>query len=84
MGFASRVIRRHKNNYPEWSEQGRENARRSKIRKRVEHVFGFMTNSMNQMVIRTIVITRAKTKICLMNLVYNFCRFEQIERLGVA
>jgi IS5 family transposase len=84
LGFASRVIRRHKNHYPEWSEQGRENARRSKIRKRVEHVFGFMTNSMNQMVIRTIGITRAKTKICLMNLVYNLCRFEQIERLGVA
>lgn len=82
-GYISRLIRRNKSHFPEWSEQSRENSRRAKIRKRVEHVFGFMENSMNRMYIRTIGLTRARAKITLMNLVYNFCRFEQLERLGV-
>ena len=82
--MVSKIIHRCQSHYPEGSNQDRENKRRAKIRKRVEHVFGFMENSMNRMFIRTIGIARAKTKICLMNLVYNFCRFEQLTRLGVA
>lgn len=62
----------------------RENRRRAKIRKRIEHVFGFMENSMNGKFIRTIGLLRARGKIGLMNLVYNLCRFEQLERFGVA
>jgi len=61
-----------------------QNHRRSKIRVRVEHVFGFMENSMNGMRIRTIGIKRAQFKIGLMNLVYNLCRYGQLTRLGVA
>ncbi len=80
-GYASRIITPNKAKYPEWSDQSRENSRRAKIRKRVEHVFGFMENSMNKMFVRTIGLMRAKTKIGLMNLVYNLCRFEQLERL---
>jgi IS5 family transposase len=64
--------------------QRRENARRSKIRKRVEHVFGFVQNSMHGQFIRTIGLKRAKTKIGLMNLVYNLCRYEQVLRLDCA
>jgi IS5 family transposase len=81
-GYASRIIIPNKAKYPEWSDQERENKRRAKIRKRVEHIFGFMENSMNRMFVRTIGLARAKTKIGLMNLVYNFCRFEQLERLA--
>lgn len=83
-GLLSRVIKRHQSHYPLGSNQDRENRRYAKIRKRIEHVFGFMENSMHGMFIRTIGLARAKTKICLMNLVYNFCRLEQIERLGIA
>ena len=81
-GFVSRLIKRHQSHYPVGSDRDRENKRRAKVRKRVEHVFGFMENSMNRMFIRTIGITRAKAKICLMNLTYNLCRFEQLNRLG--
>lgn len=67
------------------SEQAkRENRRRSKIRKRVEHVFGFIENSLNGKLIRTIGLKRARWKIGMMNLVYNMCRVEQLARLGVA
>jgi IS5 family transposase len=61
----------------------RENRRRSKIRKRVEHIFGFIENSMHGAFIKTIGIKRARWKIGMMNLVYNMCRYEQLNRLGV-
>ena len=60
------------------------NRRLSKIRKRVEHVFGFIENSLNGKYLRTIGLKRARWKIGMMNLVYNMCRCEQLERLGVA
>lgn len=84
LGYKSRIIRRYGKHYPQGSFVVRENSRRAKIRKRVEHVFGFMENSMGRKFIRTIGILRANTKIGLMNLVYNFCRYEQITRLGCA
>jgi IS5 family transposase len=83
-GYISRVIYKHKNRHPEWSDRDRENQRRSKIRKRVEHIFGFMQNSMGGKFIRTIGLIRAIGKISLMNITYNICRFEQLHRLGAA
>lgn len=58
----------------------RENVRRSKIRVRVEHVFGFMVNTMKGKMIRCIGMKRTEGKIGLMNLVYNLCRYEQLNR----
>ena len=84
LGYESRLIRRYKSHFPDWSEQGRRNSRYAKVRKRVEHVFGFMENSMRGMFIRVIGISRAKAKIGLMNLAYNIARYEQLERLGIA
>jgi len=83
MGYASRMIQRNYD-HPVGSDRDRENHRRSKIRKRVEHIFGFMVNSMAGKMIRGIGIVRAETKIGLKNLTYNLCRYEQILRLGVA
>lgn len=82
-GYASRIIQRNYD-HQVGSARERENRRRSKIRKRVEHVFGFMVNSMAGKMIRGIGIIRAETKIGLKNLTYNLCRYEQILRLGVA
>lgn len=67
-----------------WLPEGyrRENKRRSKIRKRVEHIFGFIENSMGGKFIRSIGIMRAQARIGLMNLVYNVCRYEQLCRIG--
>src|SRR3990167_2450319 len=78
-GYISRILNRTKK-FPDHSAIARENSRRSKIRKRVEHVFGFMQNSMGGKFIRT--IARANVKIGLMNLVYNICRYEQLCRIG--
>jgi len=65
---------------PLTKKQIENNKKKSKIRVRVEHVFGFMTNSMKGMYIRVIGIVRAKMMIGLMNLVYNIFRFIQIRR----
>jgi IS5 family transposase len=62
--------------------QRRHNRQKSKIRALVEHVFGFMENSMNGIYLRTIGMKRAKCVIGLANLVYNFCRYTQLVRLG--
>jgi IS5 family transposase len=61
-------------------EMRRENVRRSKIRVRVEHVFGFMVNTMKGKMVRCIGMARAEGKIGLMNLTYNLCRYVQINK----
>jgi transposase, IS5 family len=66
------------------NDRKRINHRRSVIRVRVEHIFGFIENSMNRKFIRSIGLKRAKWKIGMMNLVYNMCRYEQLLRLGTA
>ncbi len=55
---------------------------KSKIRARVEHIFGFMTNSMNDALhMRSIGLKRIKSSIGFLNLTYNLFRYEQIIRL---
>ena len=54
---------------------------RSKTRARVEHIFGFMENSLNAGMIRIIGIVRAKSQIAMINLTYNICRFCQLEKI---
>ena len=66
-------------NKPLTDEQKANNKEKSKIRARVEHVFGFIENSMNGSFIRTIGIVRAKAKIAMMNLTYNICRCVQLK-----
>ncbi len=56
---------------------------KSKIRVRVEHVFGFIENSMKGSNTRYIGFKRNKTRICITNLVYNLFRYEQIMRLNI-
>ena len=46
---------------------------------RVEHIFGFMENSMNDSFAATIGIDEAKAKNGLMNLAYNICRCTQLK-----
>ncbi len=51
------------------------NRARSRIRARVEHVFGHQVTAMGGKLIRTIGLMRARAKIGLKNLTYNFQRF---------
>ncbi len=51
------------------------NRTRSKIRSRVEHVFGVMAMRAGRLIVRTIGIARARCKIGLRNLAYNLDRY---------
>ena len=62
-------------NTPLTDGQKAANREKSRIRARVEHVFGHMTNSMGGMFIRCIGINRAIREIALKNLAYNLHRF---------
>lgn len=66
-------------NKPLTEEQKANNKEKSRTRARVEHIFGFVENSMNGSIVRTIGIARAKAKIGLMNLTYNICRCTQLK-----
>jgi IS5 family transposase len=66
-------------NKPLTEEQKANNKEKSKTRARVEHIFGFVENSMNGSFVRTIGMARAKAKIGMMNLVYNICRCTQLK-----
>jgi len=61
-------------NAPLTEEQKESNREKSKVRARVEHVFGYITRFMGGITIRTIGIERAKREICGMNLAYNIKR----------
>ncbi|PJB19532.1 MAG: IS5/IS1182 family transposase [Flavobacteriaceae bacterium CG_4_9_14_3_um_filter_33_16] len=70
-------------NKPLTQEQKANNTKKSKIRARVEHVFGFMEQSMNGLALKSIGIIRATGIIGLINLTYNLFRYEQIKRLNL-
>lgn len=57
-----------------------QNKEYSKVRCRIEHIFGFMTGSMNGLTLRSIGLPRAKFSIGLTNLIYNMFRYEFLHR----
>jgi len=68
------ICERAYRNKPLTAEQKESNRVKSKVRARVEHVFGYITRFMGGITIRTIGIERAKREICGMNLAYNIKR----------
>ena len=82
-GIIPQIIERAFKGKPLTEEQKENNRIKSKTRCRVEHAFGFVTNSMNDFYIQSIGFQRAKGIIGLINLVYNMCRYEQIVRLNL-
>lgn len=66
-------------NNPLTKTQKKNNRKKSKVRARVEHIFGFMGNTMKGSMIRTIGIARAKVNIGITNLTYNICRAVQLK-----
>ena len=81
--ITSQILERSYRGIPLTLEQRENNRKKSKIRCRVEHVFGFIKNSMQGLYLRCVGYPRAKGVIGLTNLVYNMCRYEQIERLNL-
>lgn len=70
-------------NHPLTDEQKAKNREKSRVRVRCEHVFGFMTNTMNTMNVNCVGIARATTAIALKNLAYNIRRHEFLQRKQV-
>ena len=83
-GYRSRIHRRAARNRPLSQTQEAANTVRSKVRARVEHVFGHQENSMGRKIVRTIGMARARFKIGMMNLGYNIHRLVQLERVAAA
>jgi IS5 family transposase len=83
-GFRSRIHQRANRGHALAKAQTNANRRKSKVRVRVEHVFGAQQNSLGGRIVRTIGIVRAKAKIGLQNLVYNIRRLVTLERFAAA
>src|SRR4030095_3973561 len=79
-GLRSRIPRRASQGTPLSQRAQEANRRRSKVRSRVEHVFGHQHTSMGGTIVRTIGLIRAKAKVGLMNLVYHISRVDFLER----
>jgi IS5 family transposase len=78
----NRVHEKGKRNNPLTPKQIRANHEKSKVRARVEHVFGFMEQSMNKLYLRSIGMARAQGFVNLVNLTYNLFRYEQVTRIN--
>lgn len=72
----NRICERGTKKKPLTPEQVANNRLKFKIRCRIEHVFGFMTNSMHGLTLRSIGLNRADFNIGLTNLIYNLFRYE--------
>jgi hypothetical protein len=66
-------------NKPLTDNQKTNNTTKSRIRSRMEHIFGFMENSMNGMYLYNIGIKRISAMVGLMNLTYNMFRKLQLQ-----
>jgi hypothetical protein len=73
-GFVSRIHRKKPKGRPMPERTRISNARKSRVRSAVEHVFAHQKGLM-RLVVRTIGIARAKVKIGMANLAYNMRRF---------
>ena len=81
MKMEGKVCEKGYRNHPLTDAQKETNREKSKIRSRVEHVFGFMENSMNRMTLEVIGQKRVEGMIGLINLTYNLFRKVQVSSL---
>ena len=83
-GFTSHIHERAYRNKPLTPEQEAANKERSRVRVRVEHVFGHIETAMNGCYVRTIGMARAKAKIGIEIMAYNISRFTFLMRANAA
>ena len=76
-GFREHIQRKGSRNRPLTPREQEGNRTRSRIRSRIEHIFGVQAQRAGNLLLRTIGITRARAKIGLRNLAYN------IDRMGM-
>ena len=76
-GFREHIQRKGNRNRPLTPREQEGNKTRSKIRSRIEHIFGVQAQRAGNLLLRTIGIARARVKIGFRNLAYN------IDRMGM-
>ena len=79
-GVKSRIHFKAARNRPLTEQQKESNKSRSHFRARVEHIFGFMENTMGGTFVRACDIARNETHIGMMNITYNLCRIKQLNK----
>ena len=77
----SRIHRKGKQTRSLTGREKQGNQTKSRVRVRVEHVFGAQANDMGGVIVRMIGLERARVKIGLKNLSYNMRRLGQLRRL---
>ena len=83
-GFRSRINVRATRGHPLSKAKAAANRTKSRIRARVEHVFGAQETAPGGRIVRTIGFVRARLKIGLQNFVYNVRRVATLERMAAA
>jgi IS5 family transposase len=83
-GLHSKICRKAKRGAALSESQRSENRERSRVRVRVEHVFGAMFQKAHDLTVRTIGLRRAAAKIGLRNIAYNMMRFCYLSRAKAA
>jgi IS5 family transposase len=84
-GVKGEICEKGYRGHPLTEIQKERNKTKSRIRVRVEHIFGFMTKTMRDgLKMRWIGMRRIRAGTGLLNLVYNMARYEQIVRLQLA
>lgn len=81
-GLNSRIHRRGVRGRPLSERQQNANRKKSKVRARVEHIFGAQETAPGGRIVRSIGFQRAAAKIGLQNLVYNMRRMVSLERMA--
>lgn len=83
-GFRSQIHKRGRRNRLLIEAETAANYRKSKVRARIEHVFGAQENAPGGRLVRVIGLVRATIKIGLQNLAYNIRRVIILERTAAA
>ncbi|MBR5759670.1 MAG: IS5 family transposase [Thermoguttaceae bacterium] len=78
-GCENKICDRGKRNAPLTEGQREANRLISQVRARIEHIFGFIVNSMGGKALRCIGIVRVRFMTGLTNLVYNMCRYRYLK-----
>ncbi|WP_319547652.1 transposase [Desulfogranum marinum] len=73
-GYRERIHRKGTRNRKLTAREQKSNRTKSKVRVRVEHVFGAQTQKAGNLLVRTVGLARATVKIGMRNLAYNMDR----------
>lgn len=84
MGYRSRVNKKGYRNKALTEAEQKANTKKSKVRARVEHVFGSITNEQGGLYSRVIGVARNSVKVGMMNLVYNMRRLISLHRMSAS